>query len=124
MALKKSDLYSSLWKSCDELPGGMDGSQYKDSILTMLLMKYVSDKAKTDSNSLIEVPEGGSFNETVALKGNRAVGDKVNKIIVKLTEVNGLQLVIAMTDFDDEEKLGKTKEMVDRVSITTRTALS
>ena len=28
MALRKSDLYSSLWKSCDELRGGMDASQY------------------------------------------------------------------------------------------------
>ncbi len=43
MALKKSQLYSSLWQSCDELRGGMDASQYKDYILT-LLFKYVSDK--------------------------------------------------------------------------------
>ncbi|GGV24476.1 type I restriction-modification system subunit M [Paenarthrobacter nicotinovorans] len=116
MALKKSDLYSSLWKSCDELRGGMDASQYKDYILTMLFMKYVSDKAKTDSNSLIEVPAGGSFDDMVALKGNKEIGDKVNKIIAKLAEANGLQLVITMADFDDEEKLGKAKEMVDRLS--------
>ncbi len=44
MALKKSDLYSSLWKSCDELRGGMDASQYKDYVLTLLFVKYVSDK--------------------------------------------------------------------------------
>ena len=44
MALKKSELYSSLWKSCDELRGGMDASQYKDYILALLLVKYVSDK--------------------------------------------------------------------------------
>lgn len=58
MALKKSDLYRSLWKSCDELRGGMDASQYKDYILTLLFVKYVSDKAKVDKNSLIEVPAG------------------------------------------------------------------
>jgi type I restriction enzyme M protein len=59
--LKKSDLYSSLWKSCDELRGGMDASQYKDYILTLLFVKYVSDKYEADPNSLIDVPPGGSL---------------------------------------------------------------
>ena len=71
MALKKSDLYSSLWKSCDELRGGMDASQYKDYILTLLFMKYVSDKAKADPDSLIVVPEGGSFDDMLAARGRR-----------------------------------------------------
>ena len=44
MAIKKSDLYSSLWASCDELRGGMDASQYKDYVLFMLFIKYISDK--------------------------------------------------------------------------------
>ena len=35
MALKKSELYSSLWKFCDELRGGMDASQYKDYLLVL-----------------------------------------------------------------------------------------
>ena len=48
MALKKTELYSSLWASCDELRGGMDASQYKDYVLTFLFMKYVSDKYKDD----------------------------------------------------------------------------
>ena len=38
MALKKSELYSSLWSSCDELRGGMDASQYKDYVLVLLFM--------------------------------------------------------------------------------------
>ncbi len=49
MAIKKSELYSSLWASCDELRGGMDASQYKDYVLFMLFIKYISDKyADTD----------------------------------------------------------------------------
>ena len=56
MAIKKSDLYSSLWKNCDELRGGMDASQYKDYILTLLFVKYVTDKAKTDRNALRASP--------------------------------------------------------------------
>jgi type I restriction enzyme M protein len=61
MTIKKSDLYRSLWKSCDELRGGMDASQYKDYILTLLFVKYVSDKYEGDKNALIDIPEGGSF---------------------------------------------------------------
>lgn len=116
MALKKSDLYTSLWKSCDELRGGMDASQYKDYILTLLFVKYVSDKAKADPNSLIEVPAGGSFDDMLAAKGDKEIGDKLNKIIAALAEANGLQKVIDLADFNDEEKLGKGKEMQDRLS--------
>ncbi|WP_280509577.1 type I restriction-modification system subunit M [Nocardia farcinica] len=116
MALKKSDLYSSLWASCDQLRGGMDASQYKDYILTLLFVKYVSDKAKTDANSLIEVPEGGSFDDMLAAKGDKEIGDRFNKIIAKLAEANDLRNVIDQADFNDEEKLGKGKEMQDRLS--------
>lgn len=116
VALKKSDLYSSLWASCDQLRGGMDASQYKDYILTLLFVKYVSDKAKTDRNSLIDVPEGGSFDDMLKAKGDKEIGDRFNKIIAKLAETNGLRNVIDQADFNDEEKLGKGKEMQDRLS--------
>ena len=116
MALKKSELYRSLWQSCDELRGGMDASQYKDYILTLLFVKYVTDKAKSDPNSLIDVPRGGSFDDMVALKGDAEIGDRINKIIARLAEANDLQRVIDLADFNDEEKLGKGKEMQDRLS--------
>src|SRR5512135_3134210 len=107
MAVKKSDLYSSLWSSCDELRGGMDASQYKDYILTLLFVKYVTDKAKADTNTLIDVPAGGSFDAILALKGDKEIGDKINKVISRLAEANDLQKVIDLADFNDEEKLGK-----------------
>jgi len=116
MAIKKSELYSHLWKSCDELRGGMDASQYKDYVLVLLFVKYVSDKSKVDNNFLIEVPEGGSFDDMVALKGKPGIGDKMNTIIKKLAEVNELTGVIDVADFDDDTKLGKGKDMVDRLS--------
>jgi type I restriction enzyme M protein len=116
VALKKSDLYSSLWKSCDELRGGMDASQYKDYILTLLFVKYVSDRATTDRNSLIDVPAGGSFDDLVSFKGDKEIGDKINKAVGKLAEANDLQKVIDLADFNDEEKLGKGKEMLDRLT--------
>jgi type I restriction enzyme M protein len=116
MAVKKSELYSSLWKSCDELRGGMDASQYKDYVLTLLFVKYVSDKYAGNRNALIVVPEGGSFADMVKLKGDKEIGDKINKIIGRLAEENDLKSVIDVADFNDEDKLGKGKEMVDRLS--------
>ncbi|MDQ3724673.1 MAG: type I restriction-modification system subunit M [Actinomycetota bacterium] len=94
----------------------MDASQYKDYILTLLFVKYVSDKQKADPDSLIEVPPGGSFEDMVALKGDKEIGDKINKIIAKLAAANGLQKVIDLADFNDPEKLGNGKEMQDRLS--------
>lgn len=117
MAIKKSELYSSLWKSCDELRGGMDASQYKDYVLTLLFLKYVSDKAASDPDSLIEIPEGASFDDMIALKGKSTIGDDINKkIIAPIAEENGLKGVIDLTDFNDPDKLGKDKEMVDRLT--------
>jgi type I restriction enzyme M protein len=116
MVLRKSDLYSSLWRSCDELRGGMDASQYKDYILTLLFVKYVSDKAKADPDSLIDVPPGACFDDMLALKGDKEIGDQINKIIGRLAEANGLEKVIDLADFNDEEKLGRGKEMQDRLS--------
>lgn len=116
MALKKSQLYSSLWQSCDELRGGMDASQYKDYVLTLLFMKYVSDKYAGKPGALIEVPRGGSFADMVKLKGDKEIGDKINKIIGRLAEANDLKGVIDQADFNDEGKLGAGKEMQDRLS--------
>ncbi len=116
MPLKKSELYSSIWASCDELRGGMDASQYKDYVLVLLFVKYVSDKYAGQKQALIEVPAGGSFGDMIALKGQKDIGDRMNKIISRLAEANDLKGVIDLTDFNDEDKLGKGKEMVDRLS--------
>jgi len=116
MAIKKSELYSSLWKSCDELRGGMDASQYKDYVLILLFIKYVSDKYAGQPDALIEVPEGGSFADMIAMKGNKEIGDRINKIIGRLAEANDLKGVIDVADFNDADRLGKGKEMVDRLS--------
>jgi hypothetical protein len=58
MAIKKSELYSSLWSSCDELRGGMDASQYKDYVLVLLFIKYVSDKYAGQPFAPITIPQG------------------------------------------------------------------
>src|SRR5437016_2180641 len=116
MPLKKSELYSSLWASCDELRGGMDASQYKDYVLVLLFVKYVSDKAASQQNYLLDVPKGGRFGDMIALKGDKEIGDKMNKIIARLAEANDLKGVIDVADFNDPDKLGKGQEMVDRLT--------
>jgi type I restriction enzyme M protein len=117
MAIKKSELYSSLWASCDELRGGMDASQYKDYVLTMLFVKYVSDKYAGNPNSLIEIPTGSSFDDMVKLKNQTDIGDKINKQILRpLFSANGLEGVVELADFNDDDKLGSGKEKVDTLT--------
>ncbi len=114
MALKKSELYSSLWSSCDELRGGMDASQYKDYVLVLLFIKYVSDKYAGQPFAPITIPQGASFKDMVALKGKSDIGDQINKkIIAPLANANKLS---DMPDFNDANKLGSGKEMVDRLT--------
>src|SRR5574344_214987 len=116
MAIKKAELYSSLWASCDELRGGMDASQYKDYVLTLLFVKYVSDKAKGNPYAMIEVPHGAGFEDMVALKGDKNIGEAITLTISALAEANDLKGVIDIADFNDEDKLGKGKEMIDRLT--------
>ncbi|MDY0385957.1 MAG: type I restriction-modification system subunit M [Methanolobus sp.] len=114
MALKKSELYSSLWSSCDELRGGMDASQYKDYVLVLLFIKYVSDKYADMPYAPISIPSGASFKDMVALKGKPDIGDQINKkIIAPLINANKLS---NMPDFNDTNKLGSGKEQVDRLT--------
>jgi type I restriction enzyme M protein len=114
MALKKSELYSSLWSSCDELRGGMDASQYKDYVLVLLFIKYVSDKYAGQPYAPITIPPGSSFKDMVALKGKSDIGDQINKkIIAPLASANKLS---DFPDFNDAAKLGTGKEMVDRLT--------
>ena len=114
MALKKSELYSSLWQSCDELRGGMDASQYKDYVLVLLFIKYISDKYAGVPFAPIIIPEGASFKDMVALKGKPDIGDQINKkIIAPLANANRLS---DFPDFNDATKLGSGKEMVDRLT--------
>lgn len=116
MALKKSQLYSTLWNACDALRGGMDASQYKDYVLVVLFLKYISDKVKSDPHTLIEVPEGCTFDDILALKNKDNIGEQMNVKLEKIADANGLQGVITNADFADENKLGKGKDLVKTVS--------
>ncbi|WP_457811894.1 type I restriction-modification system subunit M [Sinorhizobium meliloti] len=117
MALKKSELYSFLWSSCDELRGSMDASQYKDYVLSLLFIRYISDKYADMPFAPITVPKGASFADMVALKGKSDIGDKINtKIIVPLAAANQQLSQADFPDFNDHLKLGDGKEMVEKLT--------
>jgi|GEM_PF-6824360 len=115
MAIKKSELYSSLWASCDELRGGMDASEYKDYVLIMLFIKYISDKYAGVRYAAITVPKGASFKDMVALKGKSTIGDDINKKIIGPLEQANKSLGSIKVDFDNPEKLGTCNEEAKRI---------
>jgi|694.fasta_scaffold131051_2 type I restriction enzyme M protein len=119
MPLKKSDLYASLWASCDELRGVMDASQYKDYVLFMLFIKYISDKYGNSKNFAppVIIPKGASFKDMVALKGKANIGDKINtQIIQPLIDANTRLSSSDFANFNDPAKLGEGNEKVERLS--------
>ncbi|GAA9708312.1 type I restriction-modification system subunit M [Helicobacter pylori] len=116
MAIKKSELYSSLWAGADSLRGGMDASEYKNYVLNLLFLKYISDKARNNNFSEIEVPQGCFYEDILALESDKEIGDKLNKIIAKIAERNDLKGVIDSVDFNDNTKLGEGKAMIDTLS--------
>jgi len=117
MAIKKTELYASLWAACDDLRGGMDASQYKNYILTLLFVKYVSDKYANQKFGPIKVPEGGSFADMVAQKNQKDIGDKLNTIVGELARANDMAwLSSADNDFNNEDRIGKGKAMVDTLT--------
>lgn len=117
MAIKKSELYSSLWKSCDELRGGMDASQYKDYGLSLLFIKYISDKYAGQKYAPINIPVGASFADMIAMKGAVDIGDQINKkVIAPLAAANQSLNQSDFPDFNDPVKLGDGKERTERLT--------
>ncbi|MBM4224098.1 MAG: SAM-dependent DNA methyltransferase, partial [Gammaproteobacteria bacterium] len=119
MAIKKSDLYSSLWASCDELRGGMDASQYKDYVLFMLFIKYITDKYgnSTDFAPPVTIPRGASFKDMLDLRGKSDIGDKINtQVIAPLVNANDRLARSDFPDFNDSNKLGEGQAKVDRLT--------
>ena len=117
MAIKKTQLYSIIWESCNILRGSMDASQYKNYVLTVLFLKYISDKVKSDSDLYFVLPEGCSFDDIVALKNKSNIGEEIQKRLHLIAKANpNLDNIINEADFDDSAKLGTGKAKVDTLS--------
>lgn len=116
MGIKKSQIYSQLWNSCNALRGGMDASQYKDYILTLLFVKCISDKYDKNPKGNLQAPPGGHFKDIIALKNNKDIGNGINIVIGELAKANDLTGVIDIADFNDDTKFGKGQEMIDKLT--------
>src|ERR1700690_1615693 len=119
MAIKKSDLYASIWASCDELRGGMDASQYKDYVLFMLFIKYISDKYSNSNDFAppVTIPKGASFKDMLELRGKSDIGDKINtQVIAPLVQANDRLARSDFPDFNDSNKLGEGQAKVERLT--------
>ncbi len=116
MAIKKTQLYSSLWESANALRGGMDATSYKDYVLSILFIKYVSDKYKGDKYASFKVPKGSSFDDMIKAKNKTDIGERINVIITSIAKENDLSGIIDKTSFDDDSKLGTGKAKVDTLT--------
>lgn len=116
MAIKKSQLYSTLWESCNALRGSMDASQYKDYVLMILFVKYLSDKARQGQTAL-DVPDGCDFKDFVDLKQNPHIGEKINEKLEAIREANTAFIGdLTLPNFNDDNKLGSGKTKVETLS--------
>jgi type I restriction enzyme M protein len=97
----------------------MDASHYKDYVLFMLFIKYITDKYgnSTDFAPPVTIPKGASFKDMIALKGKSDIGDKINtQIIQPLIDANARLARSDFPDFNDPNKLGEGQAMVDRLT--------
>jgi hypothetical protein len=97
----------------------MDASQYKDYVLFMLFIKYISDKYgdSDDFAPPVTIPKGASFQDMIALKGKPDIGEKINKqIIAPLVDANTRLARSDFPDFDDPNKLGEGSAKVERLT--------
>lgn len=119
MALKKSEIYSTLTKCANKLRSnsGIGAESFKNYVLIILFLKYISDKVKSGDSTVLVIPEGCYFEDIVALKGKKTIGDSLNKIIEKISEANGLQDIINLADHDFcDKKLGNAEDSSKLIS--------
>ncbi|MFX4245476.1 type I restriction-modification system subunit M [Aliarcobacter butzleri] len=127
----QSTINNVVWKACDTFRGTMDGSDYKDYVLTMLFVKYLSDFYKEkleqlqaeygDKTDRIEaklkkekfrLDENCTFDYLVKHKEAANLGDIMNKLLERIEEDNRdkLEGIFRSIDFNNKNKLGDTKE--------------
>ena len=122
MAIKKSQLYSSLWSACDKLRGSMEPSEYKNYVLVLLFLKYVSDMYAGEKNALVVVPDGSSYKNLLALTSG--IGEGIDEALGLLAGANeSLQGVInnETVFFNNEERFGKGAKMDKKLKNLLRT---
>lgn len=134
----QQEIESVLWSACDTFRGVIDAAEYKNYILVMLFVKYISDvwnehyeslqKKYGDNDELIrrrlererfKLPEGCSFQNLYEKRQENKLGEIINTALEKIEEDNKGKLlgVFRNIDFNSESALGQTKERNVRLKL-------
>ena len=129
--ITQSEINNIVWNACDTFRGVIDPSQYKDYILTMLFVKYVSDvwkdrkkfysdKYQGDETRInralrherFQLPDSSTFDYLYENRNAPNVGELINTALESLEDANRSKLegVFRNVDFNSESNLGQTKD--------------
>ena len=129
--IDQNEINGVLWKACDTFRGTVDPAQYKDYILVMLFVKYVSDVFQDHWDELkkefgddeerirrrlsrdrFQLPKGCSFEAVYEQRNEANLGEIINHALEEIEEANKKKLegVFRNIDFNSESNLGRTKE--------------
>jgi type I restriction enzyme M protein len=134
--INQDEINSILWKACDTFRGTVDASEYKNYILVMLFVKYISDVWQEHYETLTEkfgndeemilrrmqrerfvLPKGCNFQELYNQRNEANVGEIINIALEHIEETNKQKLsgVFRNIDFNSEANLGQTKDRNTRL---------
>jgi len=131
--VNQDDINKAVWNACDTFRGVISADTYKDFILTMLFLKYISDVYKDEYNKLIKqygdnrelirammskqrfvLPEGASFWDLYEARHQPGNGERIDKALHALEEANGNKLKGVFQDISfNTDKLGQEKDKND-----------
>lgn len=136
--IRQQDINNAAWKACDTFRGVMDATDYKDYILVMLFVKYISDTWKAhleeyrerfgDDDTRIRrrmererfvLPDGAHFYDLYQHRNEANIGELINVALEAIEEQNRAKLegVFRNVDFNSEAKLGRTRERNRRLKL-------
>ncbi|NDV61083.1 type I restriction-modification system subunit M [Puniceicoccales bacterium CK1056] len=132
----KDEIFNVIWSACDTFRGVIDPGFYKDYILTLLFVKYLSDVRKSKleeyekkykgdqtridramSRERFVVPEDCTFEHLYAHRDDSEIGQHINTVLEKIEDANKAKLhnVFRNIDFNSEANLGKTRQRNQRL---------
>jgi type I restriction enzyme M protein len=132
----RNDIFNVVWKACDTFRGTIDPSTYKDYILTMLFVKYLSDVRKSKLAEYGEQYNGDvvrieramrherfsidadcTFDFLFAKREDSDIGQLINTVLEKIEDANKAKLhnVFRNIDFNSEANLGKARQRNERL---------
>jgi type I restriction enzyme M protein len=134
--ISQDEINAVAWRACDTFRGTIDPAQYKDYILVMLFLKYLSDvwkdkkeeyekEYKGDAERVKRrlarerflMPDGCDYYALYARRNEANIGELINVALEQLEDANKAKLegVFRNIDFNSEANLGQTKERNKRL---------